>query len=89
MCIYDIYPFQKICLFFMGMGVLSGCKFVYYVCTVPSEARTGSGVTDGYKLLCGCQQVILGPLQEQTMPSTAVVVRVSIPVMKYYDQKAS
>ena len=73
----------------MCMGVLSGCMSVYYVCTVPSEARTRSGVTDGCKLLCGSEQLIPESVQEQRMASTAVVVRVSIPVMKYHDQKAN
>ena len=59
------------CLF-MCMAVLPACMYMCHMCAVPMSPKEGSrfpgnGATDGCELLCGCQELHLGPLDEQAV----------------------
>jgi hypothetical protein len=56
--------------YFIYMAVLPVCVSAPCTCLVSMEASrvvgsTGTGVTDGCELPCGCWELNLGPLQEQ------------------------
>ena len=69
---------KKICVFsFMSMSVFSVRMFVHHVhalCPQKSREDVGSlvtGVTDGYKPLCGVWKPNPGPQQQQKVGLTA------------------
>jgi hypothetical protein len=55
---------------------LSISMSVHHVGAVPQKSEvgigsSGTGIIDGYELLCGCWELNLGPLEEQQMLLTA------------------
>ena len=61
---------DMIIFYFMSMHVSFERVSVYLISAVTVEVRSwhwihGSGVIEGYELLCQCWEVILGPLEEQ------------------------